>query len=506
MHCTQRTRLPLENAGMVKMCYRFNYAGESLIGFIIEKKGNGIKRLLEIDGVRKVRVDTSAVPNYFEIHVIGVNKSACDQVCTEVEKKLADFRAQDSLTAFDCATPTFDAIKLRKFQRESTEPVVIGKQQNESEEERDIFTVSKFVRRDHNSQEPQQTTFNDIRVQDNYFDFSEEKLESFFNNALSNLNQSANPKLSFRIRLGKSVFWRINKNQTDENLVKKKLVANKFYLEKEHGLSQGFVPSLNPEYFQQEYIIKQFEKLGFEDVSELYAKQDMFVSFSRTGDTWSSMRVVLAKDPQPDSAKKEELISAILSAEAIGQSVLDKVDKKDLKMTYFKTKKLLKLGDKTSKQTSDALRILYDAYCRLASLKTENSAHDSPHNSGQNLIEAFEQIGFCKITALREAPLDWRASLLLEAKHYLPEGLQVLSECWDQCSSTEDSYYDFSKEFSVGELESELEERLKVNCIKRILETSYWVNEIRSDDKDEDCRELIRVKVIWGKLSRGDYL
>ena len=479
------------------MCYRFNYAGESLIGFIIEKKGNGIKRLLEIDGVRKVRVDTSAVPNYFEIYVIGVNKSACDQVCTKVEKKLTDFRAQDSLTAFDCATP-FDAIKLRKFQRESTEPVVIGKQQNESEEEQDIFTVSKFVRRDHNSQEPQQTTFNDIRVQENYFDFSEEKLESFFDNALSNLNQSANTKLSFQTRLGKSVFWRINENQTDEDLVKKKLIANKFYLKNAHGLSLGFVPSLNPEYFQQEYDLKkQLEKLGFEDVSELYAKQDMFVSFSRTDETLSSMRVVLAKERQPDSETKKQLISAILSAETIGE-VLDKVDKNELKMTYFKKKKLLKLGDKTSKQTSDALRILYDAYNRLTQeasmtesrLKIENSAHDSPHNSGQNLIEAFKQIKFCKITSLSEAPLDWRASLLLEAKHYLPEGLQVLRECWDQCSSTEDSYYDFSKEFSVGT------EKWNVNCIRRILETSYWVKEITLDDHDEDSSELIRVKVI----------
>ena len=167
---------------MVKMCYRFNYTGEKLIGFIIEKKGKGIKSLQKIHGVRKVTVDRSAVPDYFEIHVIGDNELACDQVCAEVKKKFEGFMVLDIRTAFDCATLTFDAIKLRKFQRDSTKPVVIKKQQNENEEERDVFTVSEFVRRD-TSRELQPT-----KVQENYFDFSEEKIELFFGYALSNFN------------------------------------------------------------------------------------------------------------------------------------------------------------------------------------------------------------------------------------------------------------------------------------------------------------------------------
>ena len=405
-------------------------------------------------------------------------------------------------TAFDPTASSFDSIKLRRLKRDSSESVLVPKQQGEEQEEQKLFTALKFVQTEF-PDEFQPITF-DARFHDHFtffFDFSEENVQSFFDQWLSNFQQSAHTKVSFQAKPGKIVFRETKNKQTNGILDKKKLVTQNYYLSSKHGLILEFAPILNPNYFTHEgHLMKQFEMLEFEEVSDFYPKRDMFVTFARPGEKWATMRAEIAEKHQSAEIrelKKNELISAILSAETLGD-VLDNVDKKDVKMTHFKKKKLLKSGDKTSNQTRDALQILDDAYNRMtheaspteSALKIESTAEYSPNEAAQKPVKVLKQLGFLNISELSAAPLDWRASLVLEDRQDLPEGIQeVLNRCWDLCCSSEDSSSTFKK------LPNGTED-WRVCCVKRILETKYWVKEIESDDSDQGCTVLLRVKVI----------
>ena len=144
----------------------------------------------------------------------------------------------------------------------------------------------------------------------------------------------------------------------------------------------------------------KLEQLQFKDVSELSPEQGMIVSFARSGETRSRMRIEIDKE--------RDLVSAI----------------------------------------------------------------------------AKKQAGFCNITALSEAPLDWPASLVLEHKQHAPKHLhQVLNRCWD--SSSEDSW-----KLPKGT------DDWNVYSIKRILETNYWEKEVKPGDSDEGRTELLQLRVI----------
>ena len=414
-----------------------------------------------------------------------------------MEQKLAHSKLQFFATAFDPTASSFDSIKLRRLKRDSSESVLVPKQQREEQEEQKLFTALKFVQTEI-PDEFQPITF-DARFHDHFtffFDFSEENVESLFDHVLSNFPQYANTKLSFHTRPGKIVFRKIKNKQTNRILEKKNLVTQNYYLSNKHGLIPEFAPILNPDYFTHEgHLMKQFEMLEFEEVSDLYPKRDMLVTFARLREKRATMSVEIAENHQAaeiKEKKKSELISAILSAETLGD-VLDNVDKKDVKMTHFKKKKLLKSGDKTSNQTRDALQILDDAYNRMtheaspteSALKIESTAECAPNNAAQEPVKVLKQLGFLNISELSAAPLEWRASLVLKERQVLPEGIQeVLNRC------SEDSSSSSSNKLPYGT------EDWRVCCIKRILETKYWVKEIESDDSDQGCTALLRVKVI----------
>ena len=198
------------------------------MAFIIGKDRSGLNRLeQQLPGVQEVFVlqeQVPEVPGYFEIHVTGENEMACNEVCAEVERTIEIFEIRDIRTAFDHANSSFDTIRLRRFRKNSSELVVVGNGQREDENERNLFAVSEFVQL-----EP--IPFPEERGHENFFDFSEEKVASFFDPLLSSMQQSANTELSFRIRLGKIIFNETDKifekqmNETDEISIEKKKVG-----------------------------------------------------------------------------------------------------------------------------------------------------------------------------------------------------------------------------------------------------------------------------------------
>ena len=91
------------------------------MAFIIGKDRSGLNRLeQQLPGVQEVFVlqeQVPEVPGYFEIHVTGENKMACNEVCAEVERKIEIFEIRDIRTAFDHANSSFDTIRLRRFRK-----------------------------------------------------------------------------------------------------------------------------------------------------------------------------------------------------------------------------------------------------------------------------------------------------------------------------------------------------------------------------------------------------
>ena len=101
---------------------------------------------------------------------------------------------------------------------------MVGNGQSEDENERNLFAVSEFV-------QLQPIPFREERGHGNFFDFSEEKVASFFDPLLSSKQQSANTELSFRIRLGKFIF-----NETDEVVKKQMNETDEISIEKKSWL------------------------------------------------------------------------------------------------------------------------------------------------------------------------------------------------------------------------------------------------------------------------------
>ena len=240
---------------------------ENVIGRLIGKKGSGLAKYKKIPGVQKVYINLE-MKHYGEcyLEVTADTISTCNRVYEEVKKKIAFFSIRGNKFAFDHTTANFDAIRLQNFDQVGSEAVFFGKQY------RKILVVSSFI----NHPATVQDSF-EPDVSSNYFDYNAKNLESFFDCCLSELELSDSFKLNLTMKVGK-IFYMTDREYEEIDLEKSELIKNKQCLNSTE-LEFVFSPRLNPIFITMEDLEENFEKLGFEEASDVCREADMIVDF-----------------------------------------------------------------------------------------------------------------------------------------------------------------------------------------------------------------------------------
>ena len=454
-------------------------------GLLLGKQGQGIRKLKEIAGVRRVYLDTKSSSRSYTLQVTAVNTSACQAVFHVVQQRIEAYMMmvpEVGRTFIDVKDRSLDTIVLVPFGSEKNESVIPSSTSN------NMYTISSFTR-------SSLSDAFDISIQDNpkakpiFMEFTEKNISMSFQEALDNHKATANEKLRFHMSPGKSIFVGHMKCNTYQLLRSKVTGANGAEYMNEQRIKTFFTPDLHSKYIN--LVNKRIVDLEFENLNE-WSPETYTTVHLNVGPKQIRFSVVLALDKNLETPKeatddprlcnaKKNAIRKILDAATIGDVMgISNYDK--LKTVYLRMSFTVHPDQNLHPGATEAFKKLNDAYEKLTageplnskSLLVENNAHKDATEDSKKLppkvvsVKA-NKIRMCVATTLSAKDLDVRGTLIgyEEDKENLSDHVrEAMNLCWD-------------KRDSSGKIPTpEGKHQIHIRSIKQVLEVNDWVKEI----------------------------
>ena len=455
------------------------------VGLLLGKQGQGIRKLKEIAGVRRVYLDTKSSSRSYTLQVTAVNTSACQAVFHVVQQRIEAYMMmvpEVGRTFIDVKDRSLDTIVLVPFGSEKNESVIPSSTSN------NMYTISSFTR-------SSLSDAFDISIQDNpkakpiFMEFTEKNISMSFQEALDNHKATTNEMLKFHISPGKSIFVAPMPGNTYRLLRNKLTGANGAEYMNKQRIKTFFTPNLHSKYIK--LVNKRLVDLEFENLNEGSPETYTTVHLN-VGPKQTPFSVVLALDKNLETPKeatddprlsdaKKNAIRKILNAATIGDvmgiSNCDnlKTQYRRLTLNVHPDKNLLPGATEAFKKLNDACeKLTAGEPLNSKSLLVENNAHKDSTEDSKKLppkvvsVKA-NKIRMCVATTLSAKDLDVRGTLIgyEEDKENLSDHVrEAVNLCWD-------------KRDSSGKIPTpEGKHQIHIRSVKQVLEVNDWAKEI----------------------------
>ena len=442
-------------------------------GIIIGPKGSGIESLKEFPGVISVYLDTRRSPTTCYLKVQASDRSVCEQVYYEIQRRISR-KADSSRLA------KFKEIFIDSKEAENEIHVKIYDQQNkmpflfEKDDVKSAYTFDCF--RNASLEDCFSHSNIAVKTKISYKKFSRDAIKKVFEKSLSSINISTVENLEYNVSPGKIVF--VGKGGSS---LKKMYLTRNGYIDSD-GLKPVYVTFLNPSL--RDNLLAAMKTNGFENLNE-DAPEAFTIVHLYVGKEKAIFSVKLAldenleeiKDEKSDarySEEKKTAIERVFRATTVGEVLAGTGSPK---LIYRKLTLLLHPDKNSHPGATEAFKKLQHAYETISGGKSKlaNALKITSPKAASNgkppkvLNVKTDKTKICTLTTFSDAALDLRASLVTYAKD--PDGLSqhvrnALNECWEKRDS------------EGGIPLPDGKTGICINCIKQVTASHIWAKEI----------------------------